>query len=115
VAFVAETGVDALAVAVGSKHAMRDRTARLDLDLIADLRARLAVPLVLHGSSGVPDEQLRAAVAAGMTKINIGTAPEHRHDPIRARVPGRGRHGCRPAAVSGAGAAGDAPGRRAPP
>jgi fructose-bisphosphate aldolase class II len=74
VAFVADTGVDALAVAVGSKHAMRDRTARLDLDLIADLRARLAVPLVLHGSSGVPDEQLRAAVAAGMTKINIGTA-----------------------------------------
>jgi fructose-bisphosphate aldolase class II len=74
VAFVAETGVDALAVAVGSMHAMRERTARLDLELIADLRARLAVPLVLHGSSGVPDEQLRAAVAAGMTKINIGTA-----------------------------------------
>jgi fructose-bisphosphate aldolase class II len=74
VAFVAETGVDALAVAVGSKHAMRERTARLDLDLIADLRSRLDVPLVLHGSSGVPDEQLRAAVSAGMTKINIGTA-----------------------------------------
>jgi fructose-bisphosphate aldolase, class II len=74
VAFVAETGVDALAVAVGSKHAMHERTARLDLDLVADLRARLTVPLVLHGSSGVPDEQLRAAVAAGMTKINIGTA-----------------------------------------
>jgi fructose-bisphosphate aldolase class II len=74
VAFVAETGVDALAVAVGSKHAMHERTARLDLDLISDLRARLAVPLVLHGSSGVPDEELRAAVAAGMTKINIGTA-----------------------------------------
>jgi fructose-bisphosphate aldolase class II len=74
VAFVAETGVDALAVAVGSKHAMRERTARLDLDLIADLRSQLDVPLVLHGSSGVPDEQLRAAVSAGMTKINIGTA-----------------------------------------
>jgi fructose-bisphosphate aldolase class II len=73
-AFVAETGVDALAVAVGSKHAMRERTALLDLDLIADLRSRLDVPLVLHGSSGVPDEQLRAAVSAGMTKINIGTA-----------------------------------------
>ena len=73
-AFVAQTGVDALAVAVGSKHAMHERTARLDLDLISDLRARLAVPLVLHGSSGVPDEELRAAVAAGMTKINIGTA-----------------------------------------
>jgi fructose-bisphosphate aldolase, class II len=74
VAFVAETGIDALAVAVGSKHAMRERTARLDIDLIKALHARLAVPLVLHGSSGVPDEQLRAAVSAGMTKINIGTA-----------------------------------------
>ena len=74
VAFVAETGVDALAVAVGSTHAMHERTTRLDLDLISDLRAQLDVPLVLHGSSGVPAEELRAAVAAGMTKINIGTA-----------------------------------------
>ncbi|MGA8247213.1 MAG: class II fructose-bisphosphate aldolase [Nocardioides sp.] len=72
--FVAETGVDALAVAVGSSHAMTTRTARLDHALIADLRARVPVPLVLHGSSGVPDDELRRAVAAGMTKINIGTA-----------------------------------------
>jgi fructose-bisphosphate aldolase, class II len=72
--FVAETGVDALAVAVGSSHAMTTRTARLDHSLIADLRARVPVPLVLHGSSGVPDDDLRRAVAAGMTKINIGTA-----------------------------------------
>ncbi len=72
--FVAETGVDALAVAVGSSHAMTTRTARLDHALIADLRDRVPVPLVLHGSSGVPDDELRRAVAAGMTKINIGTA-----------------------------------------
>lgn len=71
--FVAATGVDALAVAVGSSHAMTDRKASLDLDLIRALRAALPVPLVLHGSSGVPDAQLAAAVAAGMTKINIGT------------------------------------------
>ncbi len=73
-AFVAATGVDALAVAVGSVHAMTDRSARLDLDLIACLAAAVDVPLVLHGSSGVPDETLRAAVDAGMRKINIGTA-----------------------------------------
>jgi fructose-bisphosphate aldolase class II len=73
-AFAAATGVDALAVAVGSSHAMTERTARLDLDLIARLRAALDVPLVLHGSSGVPDDELRRAVAAGMSKINIGTA-----------------------------------------
>lgn len=72
-AFVAATGVDALAVAVGSSHAMVERTAALDLDLIAALAAALPVPLVLHGSSGVADDTLRAAVAAGMTKINIGT------------------------------------------
>ncbi|GAA2481491.1 class II fructose-bisphosphate aldolase [Winogradskya humida] len=73
-AYVAATGVDALAVAVGSSHAMATRTARLDHDLITRLRDAVGVPLVLHGSSGVPDDELRAAVAAGMVKINIGTA-----------------------------------------
>ena len=71
--FVAATGVDALAVAVGSSHAMTERTAELDLDLIRDLRDALEVPLVLHGSSGVPDDELVRAVRAGMSKINIGT------------------------------------------
>jgi fructose-bisphosphate aldolase, class II len=72
--FVEQTGVDALAVAVGSLHAMTTRSAALDLSLIESLRARLAVPLVLHGSSGVPNQVLHDAVVAGMTKINIGTA-----------------------------------------
>jgi fructose-bisphosphate aldolase class II len=71
--FVRDTGVDALAVAVGSSHAMTERTIVLDKDLIAALHAALPVPLVLHGSSGVPDEEIRRAVAAGMTKINIST------------------------------------------
>lgn len=73
-AYVAATGVDALAVAVGSSHAMTERTARLDHELIGRLRRTVPVPLVLHGSSGVPDEELRWAVAAGMVKINVGTA-----------------------------------------
>ncbi|MFD9792679.1 ketose-bisphosphate aldolase [Streptomyces sp. NPDC059070] len=73
-AFVAETGVDALAVAIGSVHAMTTRTATLDHALLARLDGALNVPLVLHGSSGVPDEELAAAVAGGMAKINIGTA-----------------------------------------
>ncbi len=72
-AYVAGTGVDALAVAVGSSHAMTTRTARLDQDLIARLRDAVDVPLVLHGSSGVPEEELRAAVRNGMRKINFGT------------------------------------------
>ncbi|MEU9852100.1 class II fructose-bisphosphate aldolase [Streptomyces sp. NPDC047974] len=72
-AFIAATGVDALAVAVGSVHQMVTRDAVLDLDLVARLRAAVDVPLVLHGSSGVPDPLLARAVAAGMTKVNVST------------------------------------------
>ena len=72
-AYVTATGVDALAVAVGSSHAMLTRDAELDLELIARLRAAVSVPLVLHGSSGVPDGMLAAAIRAGLTKINIAT------------------------------------------
>ena len=71
--YAAATGVDALAVAVGSSHAMLTRDAVLDLDLIARIHRAVPVPLVLHGSSGVPDDGLTAAVTAGMTKINIAT------------------------------------------
>ncbi len=71
--FVADTGVDLLAVAVGSSHAMATRDAVLDTDLIARIRSAVPVPLVLHGSSGVPDDGMRAAIRAGMTKINVST------------------------------------------
>jgi fructose-bisphosphate aldolase, class II len=71
--FVRLTGVDALAVAVGSSHAMQTRDAVLDLGLVRRIRVAVPVPLVLHGSSGVPDDALCAAVAAGLTKINIAT------------------------------------------
>lgn len=72
-AFVAATGVDALAVAVGSSHAMLDRSASLDIELIGRLHDALDVPLVLHGSSGVADAVIADAVRAGMTKINVST------------------------------------------
>ncbi|MDX3755148.1 class II fructose-bisphosphate aldolase [Streptomyces mirabilis] len=73
-AFVADSGVDALAVAIGSSHAMTTRTAALDHDRLKRLTAALGVPLVLHGSSGVPDDELAAAVAGGIAKVNVGTA-----------------------------------------
>jgi fructose-bisphosphate aldolase class II len=73
-AFATATGVDGLAVAVGSSHAMTTRTADLDLDLVAQLAGAVTVPLVLHGSSGVPDATIAAAVWAGIRKVNIGTA-----------------------------------------
>jgi len=71
--YVGATGVDALAVAVGSSHAMLTRDAVLDIGLIARIHGAVSVPLVLHGSSGVPDAALAAAIGAGMTKINIAT------------------------------------------
>nr|WP_206326650.1 class II fructose-bisphosphate aldolase [Streptomyces sp. S3(2020)] len=73
-AFVTDSGVDALAVAIGSSHAMTTRTATLDHALLEHLSGTLDVPLVLHGSSGLPDDELTAAVTGGITKVNIGTA-----------------------------------------
>ncbi|WP_425837649.1 class II fructose-bisphosphate aldolase [Streptomyces fractus] len=73
-AYVSGTGVDALAVAVGSSHAMTTRTATLDHDLLKRLADGLDVALVLHGSSGVPDDELAAAVRGGIAKVNVGTA-----------------------------------------
>jgi fructose-bisphosphate aldolase class II len=72
--FVAATGVDGLAVAVGSSHAMVERSASIDLALVTELAASAGVPLVLHGSSGVPDAEIDRAVVAGIRKVNIGTA-----------------------------------------
>jgi fructose-bisphosphate aldolase class II len=71
--YAAATGIDSLAVAVGSSHAMLTRDAVLDFGLIARIRRAVGVPLVLHGSSGVADRDLVAAVRAGLTKINIAT------------------------------------------
>lgn len=72
-AYAAATGVDALAVAVGTSHAMVVKAAVVDLPLVAALRAAVPVPLVLHGSSGVPEPDLTRAVEAGLTKVNIAT------------------------------------------
>jgi hypothetical protein len=84
---VQATGVDALAVAVGTSHAMTERHVSLDLELIKELRAAVPVPLVLHGSSGVPDQELVNAVESGMTKINIATHLNHVFtDSVRATL-----------------------------
>jgi fructose-bisphosphate aldolase class II len=72
-AYVEATGVDALAVAVGSSHQMLTRDAALDFALIARLHEAVPVPLVLHGSSGVADADMRTAISVGMTKINVAT------------------------------------------
>ncbi|SDS53667.1 class II fructose-bisphosphate aldolase [Microterricola viridarii] len=71
--FVSSTGVDGLAVAVGSSHAMTDKTARLDVRLIEAIHAAVPVPLVLHGSSGIAEPLIAEAVRAGISKVNFGT------------------------------------------
>jgi len=71
--FVEDTGVDALAVAIGSAHGFYDREPRLDIDLLGRIRAATPAALVLHGGSGIPDEQIQAAVQNGIRKINLAT------------------------------------------
>ena len=72
-AFVEQTGVCCLAVLVGNAHGHYKKTPKLDIDRIRQVRQACGVPLVLHGGTGIPDDQVKAAVAAGMRKMNIGT------------------------------------------
>lgn len=71
--FVAETGVDSLAVAIGTAHGFYKGKPKLDFDRLAQLRDAVVIPLVLHGSSGVPDEDVRRAVSLGICKVNFAT------------------------------------------
>lgn len=71
--YVTETGVDSLAVSVGTTHGMTRQTARIDLDRISALHAVTTVPLVLHGSSGAPDADLAEAARRGISKVNLAT------------------------------------------
>lgn len=71
--FVELTGVNALAIAVGSAHGFYKKTPVLQLDLIEEINACTDAALVLHGSSGIPDDQLQAAIKKGITKINLAT------------------------------------------
>ncbi|MDY0303489.1 MAG: class II fructose-bisphosphate aldolase [Sphaerochaeta sp.] len=71
--FVEETGIDALAVAVGTVHGFYKSEPKIDFDRIAAIRKLTDLPLVLHGGTGVSDVDLRRAIEAGITKINVGT------------------------------------------
>jgi ketose-bisphosphate aldolase len=72
--FVKETGVDFLAIAFGNAHGLYKGEPRLDLGLVAEIRQRIDVPLVMHGGTGLSDEQFHAAIAAGISKINFATS-----------------------------------------
>jgi fructose-bisphosphate aldolase class II len=71
--FVKETGVDALAVSIGTLHGLYRGTPKLDFDRLAHIRSVCPIPLVLHGGSDTPDQDLRRAIEIGIDKINIWT------------------------------------------
>lgn len=71
--FVRETGVDYLAVAIGTAHGVYKGAPHLDLELLAAIRSAVDIPLVLHGGTGLGGDPLRAAIACGIAKINVST------------------------------------------
>ena len=72
--FVEKTGVDCLAVLIGNAHGHYKKTPNLDINRVKEIReATGGIPLVLHGGSGIPDEQVKEAINAGIRKMNIGT------------------------------------------
>jgi|SRR5690625_1875440 len=72
--FAEETEVDALAVAVGTVHRMEEQSANIQFDLINEIQSFVKVPLVMHGSTGIPDEDLKKIIETNFGKVNIGTA-----------------------------------------
>ncbi len=71
--FVEKTGVEALAVAVGTAHGRYKKAPKLAIERTREIKKAAGVPLVLHGGSGVPDEEIRAAIGAGIRKVNFST------------------------------------------
>ena len=72
--FVKQTGVDFLAIAFGNAHGFYKGEPHLDLELLAEIKQRVTIPLVMHGGTGISDDQFRAAIAGGISKINFATA-----------------------------------------
>lgn len=72
-AFVEDTGVDALAVAVGNVHILTEGAASMDLEALDRIRSKVDVPLVLHGGTGIPRERAQALISRGVAKVNFGT------------------------------------------
>jgi len=71
--FVKQTGIDALAIAVGNIHGMQKQEAEIDVPRIKTIEKLTNIPLVLHGASGIPNESVKQAIKAGICKINIDT------------------------------------------
>lgn len=73
VKFVAATGIDSLAVAIGTAHGLYKGEPKLDFERLAQIRAKVSIPLVLHGASDVPDILVQKAISMGICKVNVAT------------------------------------------
>ena len=73
VTFVEATGIDSLAIAIGTAHGVYKGEPKLDFDRLKEIKSLLKMPIVLHGASGIGEEDLRKAVELGVNKINIDT------------------------------------------
>ncbi|MGI5911330.1 MAG: class II fructose-1,6-bisphosphate aldolase [Syntrophomonadaceae bacterium] len=71
--FVEQTGVDSLAIAIGTAHGQYKGEPKLDYERLSQIKALVKIPIVLHGSSGVPDDSIRKAIELGVRKVNIDT------------------------------------------
>ncbi len=71
--FVEKTGIDSLAVAIGTAHGLYKGKAKLDFDRLKEIREKVDIPLVLHGASDVPDELVKKAIELGICKVNVAT------------------------------------------
>ena len=71
--FVNKTGVDSLAVAIGTAHGLYKGEPKLDFERLKEIRSKVSVPLVLHGASNVPDELVKEAISLGICKVNVAT------------------------------------------
>lgn len=73
VEFVVRTGVDSLAIAIGTAHGLYKGEAKLDFDRLKEIKEKVSIPLVLHGASDVPDELVKKAISLGICKVNVAT------------------------------------------
>ena len=71
--FVRRTGISSFAVAIGTAHGVYKGEPKLDLDRLSEVRSRVEIPLVLHGTSGVPEDQVRECIRRGICKVNYAT------------------------------------------
>ncbi len=89
--FIAETGTDALAIAIGNLHGRYTATPRLNIGRLREINARNGIPLVLHGGSGTSEEDFKACIRNGICKINVATAIQlEAKDEIRSYLDAEG-------------------------